>query len=242
MYETCPRQFQYFQEHKFASTRSLEVFSGLLVHQTLEGIHQIVLDGSIDALNHQKVQEIFERTFHFLKCSSMFSMEAGEQEKALRQVLNYFHNNYLELRQIEAAELSIQVEQDDYILTGKIDLVIRGSEGLEIIDFKTRARPEDISNHLAFYKRQLYLYAYGLEKRMKQQPKRLLLYWTAEEHKEDALMEIPYSHEDVKQVRVYFDEFVGKVKQRQFDVLIPPEPEICGSCNIRYLCMKEGII
>ncbi|HWS83380.1 MAG TPA: ATP-dependent DNA helicase [Ktedonobacteraceae bacterium] len=242
MYETCPRQFQYFREHKFASTRSLEVFSGLLIHQTLEGIHQIALGGNIDTLNDQKVQAIFERTLHFLKCSSTFSMDVGEQEKALRQVLNYFHNNYLELHRIAATELSIQVEQDDYILTGKIDLVMKGNEGLEIIDFKTRARPEDNSDHLVFYKRQLYLYAYGLEKRMKELPKRLLLYWTAEERKEDALMEIPYSDEDVKQVRIYFDEFVGKIKQHQFDVIIPPQPEICGSCNIRHLCIKEGII
>jgi CRISPR/Cas system-associated exonuclease Cas4 (RecB family) len=119
---------------------------------------------------------------------------------------------------------------------------MKGNEGLEIIDFKTRARPEDNSDHLISYKRQLYLYAYGLKKRMKQLPKRLLLYWTAEERKEDALMEIPYSYEDVKQVHIYFDEFVGKIKQHQFDVIIPPQPEICGSCNIRHLCIKEGII
>ena len=55
-------------------------------------------------------------------------------------------------------------------------------------------------------------------------------------------MEIPYSYEDVEQVRVYFDGFVDKIRQQQFDVLIPPEPEICGSCNIRRLCMREGII
>ena len=241
-YETCPRQFQYFRKHKFISTRSLEAFSGLLVHQTLEGIHQIALGSSIDTLNEQKVQEIFKRTLHFLKCNSTFSMDTNEQEKALCQVLNYFHNNYWELRRIEATELSIQVEQDDYILTGKIDLVMRGSEGLEIIDFKTRARPKDISEHLIFYKRQLYLYAYGMEKRMNQHPKRLLLYWTAEERKEDAITEIPYTNEDLEQVRIYFNKFVDKIKQNQFNILITPNLEICRSCDIRHLCIKEGVI
>ena len=242
LYETCPRQFQYFREHKFAPAHFLEASSGLLVHQTLERIHRIAHEGSFGNLDEQKVYAIFERTLNFLKCSSTFSLDIDEQAKALRHVLNYFHNNYLELRQIEAAELSIQVEHDDYILTGKIDLVMRGSEGLEIIDFKTRARPEDNSDSLIFYKRQLYLYAYGLEKRIKERPKRLLLYWTAEEKKENALMEISYSYEDVEQVRAYIDGFVDKIRQQQFDVLTPPEPEICGSCNIRHLCMKEGII
>ena len=58
MYETCPRQYQYFQEYNFAQSRQREVFLGLLVHQTIEEMHRIVLDGKFALLNESKIQKI----------------------------------------------------------------------------------------------------------------------------------------------------------------------------------------
>lgn len=242
MYTTCPRQFQFLREYNFMPARSVEAFSGLLIHQTLERIHRIVLDGGLDTLDDEQVQKIFERTFDCLKCTSMRPLDAGQKEKALHQVLNYFHHNYQEMYRMAATELNIQVEKDDYVLTGKIDLLMRGSNGLEVLDFKTRTRPENNSDRLTLYKQQLYLYAYALERRTGQLPKRLLLYWTAEDNKEDAIMEVPYKDEHVRQVSFYFDDVVAKIKQQKFDVIRPPEPEICKACDIRHLCMKQGVI
>ena len=127
-------------------------------------------------------------------------------------------------------------------MTGKIDLVKGGQNGLEILDFKTLHRPEKDSTRLTFYKEQLYLYAYALHRHTGQFPKRLLLYWTVEERKEDAIMEVPYQEEDMKLVLSSVDDIVAKIQQRQFDVVIPPDPEICKACDVRYLCRKEGLI
>src|SRR5712692_4253298 len=242
MYETCPRQFQFFREYNFMPAHSVEAFSGLLIHQTLERIHRLVLEGKLDTLDDKEVQKIFERTFHFLTCTSMRLIDADKKEMAFHQVLNYFHYNYLDMRRVQQAEYSIQVEKDDYVLTGKVDLLMKGNNGLEVLDFKTRVRPENDSERLTFYKRQLYLYAYALEKCTEELPKRLLLYWTAEENKADALMEVPYNLEDVKQIGIHFDDVVAKIKHQSFDVIRPPEPEICKACDIRYLCSKEGVI
>ncbi|HCP75502.1 MAG TPA: hypothetical protein DIU08_12780, partial [Ktedonobacter sp.] len=57
------------------------------------------------------------------------------------QVLTYFQQNRQEMQSIQATELGIRVEQDTYILTGKIDLLKSGQNGLEILDFKTLHRP-----------------------------------------------------------------------------------------------------
>ena len=45
VYETCPRQYQFFREYDFTPSRSAVIFFGLLVHQTIEEIHRLVLDG-----------------------------------------------------------------------------------------------------------------------------------------------------------------------------------------------------
>ncbi len=165
-----------------------------------------------------------------------------EKEKAFHQVLNYFQSNLQEMQQIQATEYPIRVEKDDYVLTGKIDLLMSGQRGLEILDFKTHSLPQHSSDRLSFYKQQLYLYAYALHKHKGEFPQRLLLYWTAEKCKEDALMEVPYQEENAKQVINDVDDIVVKIKQRQFDVEILPAPEICKVCDVRHLCRKERLI
>ena len=37
IYETCPRQYQFFREYDFTPSRSAVIFFGLLVHQSIEG-------------------------------------------------------------------------------------------------------------------------------------------------------------------------------------------------------------
>src|SRR5947209_17426280 len=218
---TCPRRYQCFHEHRFAPSRSVEAFFGQLVHQTIEQIHRRVLDSQLDALDERQVRVLFEKVFTFLLNTTMHPVTSIKKEQAFHQVLNYFQQNRQEMQNIKETELGFRVEQNTYILTGKIDLLKSGQNGLEILDFKTLHRPEKDSPRLTFYKEQLYLYAYALHRQTGQLPKRLLLYWTVEERKEDAIMEVPCQEEDTKQALSYVDDIVAKIQQRQFDVVIP---------------------
>jgi DNA helicase-2/ATP-dependent DNA helicase PcrA len=146
------------------------------------------------------------------------------------------------MQSIQATEQSIRIEKDNYVLTGKIDLLMSGQSGLEIIDFKTHSRPQNGSAHLSFYKQQLYLYAYALQRHTGQLPLRLFLYWTAEESKDDALMEVPYQEADMQRVIYSIDNTVAKIQQRQFEITVPPDPGICKNCDVRYLCRKQRFI
>jgi DNA helicase-2/ATP-dependent DNA helicase PcrA len=163
-------------------------------------------------------------------------------DQAFNQVLNYVFQNLEEMQAITEAEYKVKVEKDNYILTGTIDLLRTYHGGVEVLDFKTMRRLDDDSDRLRLYQQQLYIYAHVLEKRTGKRPERLSLYWTEEERKENALMVVPYRHEAVQQASLDFDEIVSLIQQKQFQVKIPPEPIICRGCDIRHLCMKEGII
>ena len=63
LYETCPRQYQFFREYDFTPSRSAVIFFGLLVHQTIEEIHRYVLDGQFAVLNEALIRELFDKTF-----------------------------------------------------------------------------------------------------------------------------------------------------------------------------------
>lgn len=100
-------------------------------------------------------------------------------------------------------------------------LLLGGDVRLELLDFKTSPRPASSPDLLAIYERQLCTYAHILEKRHGKRVERLLLYWTAEPRKQDALMELPYRPTLVEEAGKHFDTVVGKIQARDFRVATP---------------------
>ena len=242
IYETCPRQYQFFRYYDFTPSRSAVIFFGLLVHQTIEEIHRIVLDGGLETLDRGRIREIFERTYRFLAMSDVRLIGAEAKEAAFEQVMNYFEQNQEEMRRIVAIEVDVSLEKDDYILVGKVDLLLGGDGKLELLDFKTSPKPKKDPELLAAYERQLHTYAHILEKRYRKRADRLLLYWTSEARKEDALMVLPYDPVRVEEAGRHFDAVVRRIQARDFIVKKPPEPAICKECDLRLLCQSEGVL
>lgn len=242
IYETCPRQYQFFREYDFTPSRSAVIFFGLLVHQTIEEIHRIVLDGGLAALDQPRIRGIFDRTFRFLTLSDVRPIGDTARESAFTQVMNYFRQNQDEMRRVIQTEVDVSLEKDGYILGGKVDLLLGGDGKLELLDFKTSPRPTGSPELLTAYERQLCTYAHILERRHGRRVDRLLLYWTSEQDKKDALTVFPYHPERIEEAGAYFDHVVARIQNEDFRVAHPPEPGICKECDLRSLCQHDGII
>ena len=242
IYETCPRQYQFFREYDFTPSRSAVIFFGLLVHQTIEEIHRIALDRQLDVLDEDRIRELFERTFRFLCLSDVRPIGDRAKEAAYTQVINYFRQNRDEMHRVIETEVDVSLEKDDYILAGKVDLLLGGDGKLELLDFKTSPRPKQSPALIDAYERQLCTYAHILERRHDKHVDRMLLYWTSEARKEDALMVLPYRPERVDEAGQYFDATVGRIRAGEFSVTTPPEARICQECDLRTLCRAEGVI
>ena len=193
IYETCPRQYQFFREYDFTPSRSAVIFFGLLVHQTIEEIHRIVLDGNLHTLTDTRVRELFDRTFFFLTLSDVRPIGETAKKAAFAHVLNYFHQNEDEMKRVIETEVDVSVEKDGYILMGKVDLLMGGDGKLELLDFKTSPRPAESGAIVQTYQGQLCTYAHIIERRYGKLPERLVLYWTSEPTKSNALMEFSIS-------------------------------------------------
>ena len=142
IYETCPRQYQFFRLYDFTPSRSAVIFFGLLVHQSIEEIHRIALDGRLDSLDEASIRELFEQTFRFLCLSDVRPIGDRAKASAFTQVMNCFRQNQDEMDRIVETEVDVSLEKDDYILTGKVDLLLGGDGKLELLDFKRRvSRP-----------------------------------------------------------------------------------------------------
>jgi len=205
-------------------------------------MHRLVLYGQFLTLNEARIRALFERTFSFLTMADVRPVGQAVKESAFTQVMNYFRQNQAEMQRVIETEVDVSVEKDGYILTGKVDLLLGNDDRLELLDFKTSPKPVDSPELLATYERQLCIYAHILEKRYGKRPDRLLLYWTAEPRKQDALMEFPYRPELIEEAGRHFDAVVAKVTAKNFLVITPPEPGICKECDLRAYCLTEGTI
>ena len=156
--------------------------------------------------------------------------------------MNYFLQNQAEMQRVIETEVDVSVEKDDYILTGKIDLLMGEDGRLELLDFKTSEKPTGSPELLDTYERQLCTYAHILQLRHGKRPERLLLYWTAEPRKEDALTEFPFRPELVDEAAKQFDSVVAKIHARDFTVPNPPERKICNECDIKSYCVQTGLV
>jgi DNA helicase-2/ATP-dependent DNA helicase PcrA len=242
VYETCPRQYEYFRYYDFTPSRSAVIFFGLLVHQTIEDVHRLVLDGRLGDLTDELIREFFETNVRNLARSDVRPVGREAREAAYRQVLNYVHQNRDQMERVIDTEVDVSVEKPHYILTGKIDLLLGGDGRLELLDFKSQVRPERGASALGVYVKQLQLYAHILEQRYGKRPDRLLLYWTGEARREDALMTFPYEPAKVAEAGRHFDDIVARITRREFAVRKAPEPKICKECDFRTYCYRQGTI
>ena len=242
VFETCPKQYQFFRDYGFVPARSAEIFFGALVHQTIEDIHRQVLDGQAAQLEEKNIRDMFDSNFNRLANSGIRPIGQVQRENAFSQVMNYFRQNRVDMERIIETEVDVSVEKDSYILAGRIDLLLGRDDRLELLDFKSQPRPKEDYARLDSYYKQLCIYAHILERRYNKRPERLLLYWTGEPQKQDALMEFPYRPEQVEEAGTYFDHVVEQILKKDYRVHQTPEPKVCRECDLRTYCSRQGII
>ncbi|SDD08756.1 DNA helicase-2 / ATP-dependent DNA helicase PcrA [Desulfurella multipotens] len=241
VYQTCPQQYLFYKEYDFQPSRSAQVLFGSLVHHTIEDIHRAVLDKK--DFTTSDIENWLEQNYKALLLSGLRPISQTQKEVALKQVINYFKQNQDILERISETEVDVSVEKEDYIITGKIDLLTSKDGKFEILDFKTPPKQENNSELIDRYFKQLCLYGYILKERYGKPVEKMYIYWTSEERRKDALMEMRYSEKDVEEAGRYFDEVVRKIKEENFKVSIPPDTEkVCRECDFRFYCSQNGII
>lgn len=242
VFETCPRQYQMFRYYDFTPSRSAVIFFGLLVHQTIEDIHRLVLDGRLDDIDDARIEGLFDFNFRHLAKKDVRPIGATARRAALRQVLDYFHNNVAEMTRVLETEVDVSLEKEGYIVTGAVDLLLADDGSLEVLDFKSQPRPPDADPSIRTYYKQLCIYGHILEERRGRQPDRVLLYWSGERTRERALMSFDYRPEDVADSVSHFDSVVAEVQAQHFEVVTPPPRTICKECDFRSYCVSIGTI
>lgn len=97
-----------------------------------------------------------------------------------------------------------------------------------------------MDNKIAINKSATPLY-HVLEERHRKDPERLYIYWTSEEVRKNALIEIDYDDKLVEEAGKHFDEVANCIINKDFAIKeIPDKTKSCKECDIRFYCYKGG--
>ena len=253
LYENCPRQYKFFKELGFTPVRIGSTMFGTLVHQTIEDVHRAAIRHEVDTITDENIRKWLNRNYTSLKNNLHAVLGKPQQKAAYRQVLKYvkkMQNGTMPISvggkkkkvslwdYIQEAEYDVSDVRDGYILKGTIDLIRGDDDTVEIVDFKTSKKPENLltSRQAERYRRQLEVYAHLVQERTGKTVTRMHLYYTGEETT-DPIVSFDNSQKSVTRTIKEFDDVVSKIQKHDFSKTCSNQ-DICNECDMRYYCGK----
>lgn len=235
-YNICPRQYKYYKEYEFASSRSAGQAFGLLVHYTIEDIHRQFLKTKNASIDESQIQAFFMKNERAITRGGAHPLGKIFIDMAYEQVMHYYEHNKHMFAKLVSTEEPILVERQKYVMSGIIDL-IRGERGqLELLDFKAEKKEDLTEKMLEFYKFQLSIYARMIERKLHERPKGTYIYLTAEDDAKTALLSVSIDDVEENKAEHTFDEIAEKITHKDFTVTRAPPRDVCRNCDFRHGC------
>lgn len=240
VYEGCPRQYQFFKHWEFSPVREGPMLFGTLVHQTIEDMHKTALNGQAAEITEDNVRRWFDVNYANLSHKERVYLAPHSRENAFAHVMRYVDRKGGNWGDIKATEVDVSLVKDEYILTGKIDLIKGRGDTVEIVDFKATLKPNQYAERylLERYKRQLEIYAHLIRERYGLEVSAMNLYYTGEEDGVPTYS-FPYKPASVESTINGVDTVVGCMERREFAVK-ERTPKLCKECELKPYCDREG--
>jgi DNA helicase-2/ATP-dependent DNA helicase PcrA len=241
VYENCPMQYKFFKELEFAPVRYASVIYGTLVHQTIEDIHKTVIQDRNSKITEERVTDWFNINYENLKKKEHSYLSEQARQMAIHQVMVYVNREQNHWDRIREAEVDVSLIEKDYILRGKIDLLRNENGKLDIIDFKSDAKPdinsEEGRDRLEKYKRQLEIYAYIIENRYNEKVENMYLYYTKAKEDENPYVSFTKHPLVIKQTIKKVSDVVKKIENHDYSMK-ERKASNCNECDMRHYCEK----
>ncbi|MBD5648152.1 MAG: ATP-dependent helicase [Desulfovibrio sp.] len=239
LYEGCPRQYQFFKYWEFSPVREGPMLFGQLVHQTIEDIHKAVLREQPESVTEDNIRLWFDVNYANLSHKERVYLAPQIREVALGHVLRYVERKHGNWADIRGTEVDVSLVRDEYILTGKIDLIQGKGDTVEIVDFKATPKPDQYAERhiLDRYRRQLEIYAFLVEQRHGLEVSAMNLYYTGETAGVPTYR-FPFDGKSVDKTIADVDAVVGCMERREFAVTERPA-KLCKECDLQAFCNRS---
>ena len=220
----CPVRFKYMVIDGLSVPHPYYLNFGANVHRALELIHRAILNGKKES--EIEIKEILEQAWSPLPNTSK-EKEAELKKAALKQINNYVSKFHPARSNIEDVETTFSYEANEYIITGRIDLVRRLEGGAkEIIDFKTIESRYGSRDQTSL---QMDLYALGGELSLGHQVGSRTVYYLGDNEQDTS----GWDGDRRKTAETNLHGIIGKIEKEEF----APRTEYCSFCqDFRDIC------
>ena len=215
-YEECPFRYMMIYHYGFVYPETFMQRYGIILHRCLEELH-LAMKNSED-INGAFIRELVERCW-----IPMGRDDEVKKRRLERELLNYYHDSRDHIEEVVSVEEPFSIPDDDIIIEGRTDLIIRNSGGeLELVDFKAREHGGIERMGLEY---QLRTYEYALRDRYNFD--RLSAYAIRDS------MRMSFDSDPDFTVRERIDETVEKIRSECFE---PRRNQFCSRCVFRNFC------
>lgn len=238
VYLTCPTQYMFFKELGFEPVRSGGTLFGTVVHQTIEDINKKIISKEANEITEEKIKEWLD--INYETASKANNSYLGEKflKAGLEQVLNYYKRVKDNPDLVSQSELPITLVNGDYIISGKVDLVVNNKGKYQLLDFKTEKKPNLVkdADKINRVKRQLEIYTYLFEKRYGIKVDGMRVYYTSELNS-NPFINFKKEDENIKKTIKEFDNVVKNIENKNFESRCS-DLNICKNCDFRFYCRR----
>lgn len=238
VYLTCPTQYKYYKELGFEPVKVVNTLFGSLVHETIEDIHKAILRGETNQITDENIEKWIELNYKTISQAQNSYLSERLIKASIEQVKRYVERNSENWDTIRNAEMPISYSEKDYIISGKVDLVVNPNGDYQIIDFKTEKKPNvnRDSEQMQRVRKQLEIYAYLFEKRYGINITGMKAYYTGEK---DGVPFISFKKDKKKinETIASFDEVVKRIERKDFKGQCS-DLKVCKNCDLRHYCKR----
>lgn len=234
VYETSQIEYLFFKELGYTRLSYGAAIFGQLVHTTIEDIHKAVINGDKEHIDKDKINQWMMINYDSISRAEKNYLSPRFLNEAYQQILSYYEKRESNWESIKEAEIPISIVKENYILTGKVDLLQSENGEYEIIDFKTEKKPDIFKEkeRIEKSKMQLEIYAYILEERYGLNISKLKIYYTSEQNS-NPIIEFKKDNKSIHETIKYFDNIIKKIENKEFDNS-PEKNRINRNSDLRY--------
>lgn len=227
VYNLCPRKYWFIREKEYSTFEKRRLAFGNIIHKAIEHINKLFITrGNIKILDDAYIENLVKNIYKFENIDL-----DQDFEKAILLIKKYIDRekeNFKYMKKVEASEYRVE---EDYMLYGKIDLVLEDENNISIIDFKTGKYKEEKNLN---YREQLSLYKLLLQNKTKKNILTFLYYLEEDEPKKEILITDEELQEDFTAVNLTVENILNEKFLK-----IPYDENICETCEFKFYCWGE---